>query len=423
MPFRRPDRATWYVQFSTPRGVVRRSTRTTDRDAAVEIERVIRELRARGADDLLEAAADGRVALGALLDRRDDLDALRAAATARDLEPLVREWASSLDARLAPDTARRHRRTVESLVVPGVPFPSHALTTEAISRWLSSRGERSRRRAHAAIASFAGFLVELGSMRASPVPRLDASAPAPARCRWIDAAAMTRLAEAQPAPFCALSAMLGGTGLEPATVLELRRRDVDLDRREVRAPSRRRGAPQAVRVARVADWAWRLVARHARALPPGARLFAGIDRRAADASHRAACEAEGISGYRLQDQRHSWAVRAVRAGMPAELVARQLGLAGPARVLAVYGRFAPERAELDRWEQLATAQDAERGAREKVALGHALYHPVYQPRAADAPAVRNTSDASELDDRWTAPRRRLAGSAAPGDTGPRTLRH
>jgi integrase len=255
------------------------------------------------------------------------------------------------------------------------------------------------------------------------VPRVGAAAPSPARCRWIDAAAMTRLAEAQPAPFCALSAMLGGTGLEIAAVLELRRHDVDLDRREVRARARRRGVPQAVRVARVADWAWRLVARHARALPPGARLFAGIDRRAADASHRAACEAEGITGYRVQDQRHSWAVRAVRAGMPAELVGRQLGLTGPARVLAVYGRFAPERAELDRWEQLATAQDAERGAREKVALGHALYHPVYQPRAADAPAARNASDASELEDTWTAPRRRLAGSAAPGDTGPRTLRH
>ena len=67
-----------------------------------------------------------------------------------------------------------------------------------------------------------------------------------------------------------------------------------------------------------------------------------------------------FKGYTMRDARHTYAVRAIRAGTPAKLVARQLGHANAVLVHKVYGRFAPSQHERDRWEKIASAQDAER---------------------------------------------------------------
>ena len=67
----------------------------------------------------------------------------------------------------------------------------------------------------------------------------------------------------------------------------------------------------------------------------------------------------------MHDSRHFYAIRAIRAGTPYELVARQLGHADVAMVAKVYERFAPRSDERDRWEKIAAAQDEkkkERGA-------------------------------------------------------------
>ena len=50
----------------------------------------------------------------------------------------------------------------------------------------------------------------------------------------------------------------------------------------------------------------------------------------------------------------------VRAGMPLELVARQLGHRDVVMVAKVYGRFVPTHVERDRWEQAAAALDKEK---------------------------------------------------------------
>jgi integrase len=422
MPFRRPNRSTWYVQIATPRGAVRRSTGTADRATAEAIEDALRALRARGARDLVEAAADGRIPLEEVLASRGDADRLRSATRQLDLSPLVERWARSMNGRVAPDTARRYRHAVESLVVPGTVFPVTALTAARIERWLAAHPGRpaTRRAARGALSRFADFLVDRGALASNPVRALAAPAPAAPRCRWIDAATMTRLAESQEAPFCTIGALLGGTGLELRAALGLRRRDVDLDRREIRAPGAR---PQASgRVVRVADWAWRHVARHCRSLAPAAPLFDGIGRRAVEASHRRACLELSVPDFRVGDLRHSWAVRAVRAGTPLELVAHHLGLAGPARVREVYGRFVPERVERDRWERLATAQDAERSAGEKVALGHALYHPVYHPRVTDHVKSDKPLECNDLTDTWFHRFESRPDTAEDEETHPRTLR-
>ncbi|HVT38751.1 MAG TPA: tyrosine-type recombinase/integrase [Gemmatimonadaceae bacterium] len=55
-----------------------------------------------------------------------------------------------------------------------------------------------------------------------------------------------------------------------------------------------------------------------------------------------ACKAKGIAHYRQHDWRHTYAVQAVRQGMPLPLIAKQLGHANTIMVQRVYGRFLPE---------------------------------------------------------------------------------
>ena len=168
---------------------------------------------------------------------------------------------------------------------------------------------------------------------------------------------MKRLANYQQEPFCAFSALPGGTGIDVSTALGLRKRDVDAPRREFRAAGSKTHSRD--RIVRVAEWAWPCIEERFAALRPNDLLFASVDRWTAGDAHRAACTRAKIENYQMRDQRHSYAVRAARAGTPAELIARQLGHANAVLVLKVYGRFMPSQQERDKWEKLAHLQDEE----------------------------------------------------------------
>ena len=102
--------------------------------------------------------------------------------------------------------------------------------------------------------------------------------------------------------------------------------------------------------------------------------------------HRERLRVLGLPHHRLHAARHFYAIRAVRAGTPYELVARQLGHADVQMVATIYGRYAPRSDERDRWEKIAAAQDAERENPRKVRdLGTAIG---YQPRAQNEPTTR-----------------------------------
>jgi integrase len=156
---------------------------------------------------------------------------------------------------------------------------------------------------------------------------------------------------------------LHGTGIEVSVALSLKRRDIDLLRREIHGKGTKTKARE--RVAKVAEWAWPLVEGHVAFLnshiplaTPNALLFPGISRHLATHKHRKACQALGIEDYRLKDSRHTYAVRAIRAGAPFEVVARQLGHVDTTMVVRVYGRFKPSEAEMTDWERIAAIQDS-----------------------------------------------------------------
>ena len=93
-------------------------------------------------------------------------------------------------------------------------------------------------------------------------------------------------------------------------------------------------------------------------------------RRTLARAHRRACKTLRIADYTQRDARHSYAVRAIRSGVPAEIVARPLGHANAVLVLKVYGRFAPNMHERDQWERIAAAADRP--------LESGVYQSVYQ---------------------------------------------
>ena len=92
-------------------------------------------------------------------------------------------------------------------------------------------------------------------------------------------------------------------------------------------------------------------------LTPGERLFRGLDRWDVGDAHRDRLIALGLPHHRVHDARHFYAIRAVRAGTPYELLARQLGHADVTMVARIYGRYAPRSDERDRWEKIAAQLD------------------------------------------------------------------
>ena len=392
MVFRRPNRPTWYVQIQTPVGARRRSTGTTDEESARQIARLIEALHHQGDEDLLHAVAVGHVQPGELYGAalRGDLSGVRERLRDVNLEPYVAEWGRVLADRVEPDTRQHYLHAVRSLFPEGASFPLSRLTRPTLEAWLADYPASSgtRRKAQSAMSQFVRHLMRKGVLTQNPMHEVAAPAPGSARCRWLDSADLMRLADAQEDPYRTLAALLGGSGVELSVALRLRARDVDVMHREIRAPG---GALHSSdRVVRVADWAWPYVVSRIALLTPAAPLFPSTDRWRARDAHQAACKALGIEDYRLRDHRHSYAVRAAKAGTPAELIARQLGHANALQVLRVYGPFLATREERDKWERIATIRDADRRREREVNLGQCGIYPVYR------------SDTGDLADRATA---------------------
>ncbi len=363
MVFRRPDRPAWYVDVPMPSGRVRLSTGTNDRATARAIERAIFDLASRREWDLLAAVRDGRLTVGDVFDahRTRDLAALRLRLSDTDLRPLIEPWLLVHGAKAKPDTVSHYRTVLHRLMPEGQPFPASRFTVRDLEPWLATTycgRPGTHRKAHAALSQFAAFLVRQGVIEINPLRQFPAPAPSQPRLRYLEVEQMIALADAQAEPYQSLCARIHGTGVEISVALALRAADVDLFRKEVRAQGTKTHARD--RIVRVAEWAWPYLIARVAQLDLNAPLFPTDRWRALD-SQNEACAKLGIEkGYRLHDARHSYAVRAARAGTPAELIAAQLGHANAMMVIKIYGRFMPSQADRDLWEMRAAAMDTAR---------------------------------------------------------------
>jgi len=382
--YHRKDRNAWFVAVSTPHGRVKRSTGTNHKPTAKAMERMLFALGPKGqrARDLLDRVAKGTLMLATLYDAyaNNDLDGLRKRIEDANLADHVDAWQAWLVDRVSVDTCAHYLAQLRTLVAEGKPYPRSQFTAPEVARWLATRtglaqkrkrAEKGSRRAEdkpgrpisgatkrkylAAAHSFATYLVEVGVLASNPIRDVQAPPPGKPRVVEIPLSDVMRIVENAAAPYPALFALLYGAGVEISAALACIESDVDVERREVRARGTKAHARD--RIVRVAEWAWPFLEKHHATLTPGERLFRGLDRWQVGGAHRARLTALGLPHHRVHDSRHFYAIRAIRAGTPYELVARQLGHADVAMVAKVYGRFAPRSDERDRWEKIAATLD------------------------------------------------------------------
>lgn len=374
--FRRRGRSIWSVKVPdlAHGGWEDRTTKTRDR------------LTAQRMQDAIDAIATLHPApidvIGRLVDRTlsvpayyalyaecgGDLRAIRARLNDVDVEPLVDAFHASLRGKVGDDTRDHYRHAIRTMIPKGQPFLRSRLTRPAIQAWLDGRTEASPgtvRKYGVAMRRFCDWLERTHVLEEDVMRRVELPRPAPPRIHFLETHEAIQLAEAQPSPYRELSALLAGTSIDVSTALQLRVRDVEVGRKRIRAAGTK--AHNRDRVVRVADWAWAYVEPLLKGKLPDAKLFDTIpDRWVAGDAHRAAIEAlvargfEGFRGYWMRDARHTWAVRAMRAGVPLELMRQQMGHANGTLILTTYGRFAPSADEQDHWESVATAADEKR---------------------------------------------------------------
>ncbi|MDP9202338.1 MAG: tyrosine-type recombinase/integrase [Gemmatimonadota bacterium] len=318
--------------------------------------------------DILAGLHDKTLSLGKLYDQwvesKRDLTTLRQSLRAVDVEPLVEEYLRS--ASCSEDTKSHYRALIRRLVPFGKPYPIGQLTRERVQKMIDELKGRSstKRKAGAAVRSFSNWLIARGYLQDNPVRHVKLPKPATPRTLYLDVPDVERLLEALPKEYRAFEALLAGSGIEVSVALSLRVRDVYTEKKEIRARGTKSHARD--RVVRVADWAWPAVRTTLIGKLPDALLFDRIpDRWVAGKVHRTAIESLEkeypiFKGYTMRDHRHTYAVRAIRAGAPADIVSRQLGHANPTLLLTVYGRFVPTSEERAKWEKRATAMDLAR---------------------------------------------------------------
>lgn len=358
---------TFWINVPTATGWIKRSTGTSDKTVANGMKRMLQDLGPKGkrAWPFLNAIAANTLSVGALFDAytNGELDALSDRLHDVDLEPYVEAWLSVVGSQVVQDTREHYDLYVRSLIPKGVRFPRSEFTHERIVTWLSTRpvGPSTRRKYHAALSGFSEHLKSVGVLQRNPLREIKAPRPSAARRRYLDMPDIQRLIAALPEPYRTLSTLIHGTGMEVSVALGLKRRDFNPQRKEVQARGTKTSSRD--RIAKVADWAWPAVENHMALMTANAPLFPGINRWTASDKHREACRALEIEDYQLKDSRHSYAVRAIRAGAPFEVVAQQLGHADTTMVVRIYGRFKPSEQEMTGWERIAAAQEAHASAK------------------------------------------------------------
>jgi hypothetical protein len=218
----------------------------------------------------------------------------------------------------------------------------------------------------------------------NPMDKVPMPPAADPRTHYLETYEAQRLVLAFADPeYRAFNALMAGSGIEVSGARNVRRRDVFPDVREVRAPGTK--TYNRDRIVRVAEWAWPYVEERLAGLAPDDRLFPGIpDRWVARDVFVAttlllAAKFPCYSGYTMRDHRHTYAVRAARAGTPPQLIAEQLGHVNAVLVLKVYGKFLPKSDERDRWERKAAELDVKAG------VTHQVTAAVAAPAAGNAP--------------------------------------
>lgn len=351
-------------------GWINRSTGTANKHVAVAMAKMLDDIGPRGKRLVLflDAIHNNTLAVGDLYDAYNagpaSLDALRDRMLEVDVEPLIEKWLLSVRGRVAADTIKHYRKHVRTFIPVSVRCPSSQLRRATLRAWFDGIEAKpgTKRKYHAAMSQFCQYLIDLEILAANPMRSIRPPAPAAPRTEYLENDRVIQLVDSQLEQYRTLSALIHGTGMEVSVAVGLKKRDVEKTKNGGWAIVAR-GTKTASRTRRVYVDTWAVPYLEARIamLTPDADLFPNVDRWRASDSHREACERLGILNYTLRDARHTWAVRATRAGASPEVVRRQLGHANTLMVNKVYAPFRPNEEEMTGWHDRAAQQDTKHG--------------------------------------------------------------
>jgi len=350
----------WMRVLRSDKRSVRVSCETSDPHTADAICEMRNALQNRGEFSLIDGLTDRTISPLALLAeyRRDPMLAeAKKALDDIDLGPLVDEWrASLLNDGLA--SADRYIEQVRRLIAHGEAFPRSAFAKQTLRRHLDSLAVTgsTRNRHRAALRQFAAWLVDRDVLDTNPVNDVRSSTENDHRMRYLTPAEVQMHNAALPDPYRALEAIMAGTGMEWGAIVKgprtpgLRRRDIDFKARTIQAHGgKNRWRNRRCHVTEL--WTWPIILDYAKRVLPNQLLFSdAVDfhDEALDL-HHAASEAVQLEHSTLHDHRHSYAYATLSRGMPAILVARQLGHKDASMVNKNYGDFIPRGHEYERY--------------------------------------------------------------------------
>ncbi len=334
------------------------STGTTDRQVANDVEAMVGRLRSRRRWDVLEAVVLKQLTLARVYDadQAGTLETLMAELKDVDLDPLVKDWAVKANA--------KYVRQVRQLIPAGEKFPLSRFRPKVISKFLADLpcDDPTRNRYRAALSQFAKWLREQEVLETNPVRDVEMYKEHDPRMVWMTWDVAETVAQAAPRPLQELFALMAFTGIELGAALRLTRADVDLSAQTIHARGSK--TPWRNRVVRydrnrVQGYAYRATA----GVDDASLLFPGIGYTVALDAFKVAQAKVGVSGHRLHDLRHTYAVNALKAGLKPQVVAHQLGHKDAAMVNRNYGRFVPDAAD---YKPLATKSATKPRAKGKV---------------------------------------------------------
>lgn len=382
MLFKRSDKEEWYTKIPVRGGGWKaRSTGTTNKPAAKRIEEAVGLLHPKeghGLEELLEAVHDGRISL-LELGRDPRLAALKRVQREliqEDLNDRIKPWHALVERDYTKDTADHYLVAVRSCFPEGHAFRAKDITRADLQEWVHGLdGRQNTRRKYAAgMSSFCRYLVSLDILESNPIRDVELPPLGGPRDVWLSTEDAERLVLQQEGDYRALSALMAGSGIEVSVALSLRARDVLAKVREVRARGTKTHARD--RVIRVADWAWPYFMEAVEGKEKEDLIFGGIPDRwyARDAHSNAVADLvekgyPQYAGYTMRDHRHTYAVRAIQAGTPVQVISKQLGHSNGVLVLRVYGKYAPDEQERARWEAVAAAMDQAKKEEKKALNG------------------------------------------------------
>lgn len=368
MVYRRSQRPTFYMEAKTRTGFKQVCTHARDKKLAQRIEHMWAELAAVRAWDLLEPVLDGALTIGALYDRwsttRGDLAAMRLLAADVDLAPLVDEWiAVYRNTKVSEDTAKHALHQVRWLLPAG----TVRLVSSVSADWLTERlaaypGKRNTlRKVHSHWTTFFAFAVLKRRFAANPMSQVERPTEETSEIRFYELDTVERIVGHQPTiERRVLFALLYGTAADLSSALPVTRADLLPGDKAVRIRGTKATARD--RICRIADWAWPTIWRYATDMLPAAPLFpATFNRWTCSDWHRETVEALALApDLPLRNARHHWAATRMRAGVPVEVVSRQLGHGSAQLTHKLYGRFEPKAEDRDSAESKTAAYETKR---------------------------------------------------------------